>query len=236
MRQDEEAFILDRAHAGLGDWFGLHHAVDAGDRIFMAGGHRGAHRLRAKDGNLDPMFTIGDGEPFGETHGRVLGDRIRRRADLRQQPGGGRGVEQIATAARDHPRHQVARREDMRHQVDVPDPLPLIVGDLGSARDRYSGVGAEQVDRAVVALDPVDETFDFGLDADIDRGGDAADFFCGRGGAVAVEVGADHELGALLMEPARQCAPDSAGRAGHHDAAVFYVHGRYPKWSIEASL
>jgi hypothetical protein len=213
------------ARAGLGHRFRLHHAVDAGHRVLVAGGHRRAHRLGTQHRDLDALLAIGDGQPFRESDRGVLGHRVGRRSDLRQQPGGRSRVEQVAAAAFDHARNQVARRVHMGHQIDVPVALPVIVGHLGSARDRDAGIGAEQVDRAVLALDALYEAPDIVLDGHVDLARDPADLGRHRGRAVAVAVGADHQFGAIEVKTARQRAADTAGRPGHDDTAIFQVHG-----------
>src|SRR5690606_16231692 len=174
------------------------------------------------------MVAIGQGEPFRQPDRRMLGHGVRRRADLREQAGRRRGVEQVAAAAFDHARHDMARGEDMGHHVDVPYPLPVAVGHLRPAADRDPGVRAEQVDRAFARFHVLDQRPDLVLGSDVDLAGDPADLPGGLGRAVPVDVDADHALGAGCSQAQGEGAADASGRSRHDRDAVPDFHAGAP--------
>ena len=65
--------------------------------------HGGVHALRAQARHLDALVAVGDRQPLGEGDGGVLGHRVRRGADVGEQPGGRRGGEEVALAPLEHP-------------------------------------------------------------------------------------------------------------------------------------
>jgi hypothetical protein len=111
----------------------------------------------------------------------MLGGRIGRAADLRQQAGRRNRVEEIAAAARLHARDQVPRRIDMGHDMNGPAALPRLVGaSAGIHRHRIeaaadAGIGAEQRNRAELMLGLLDDVKDILLLSDIAFEGRPAD-------------------------------------------------------------
>ena len=149
---------------------------------------------------------------------------IGRRADLIKQPRRRGGVEQIATPARPHQRHQMPRCADMAHQVDLPNALPLGIRDFDAALDRDTGVGAEKINRPDVTFDRGDQRDDLRLARDIDAKGRAADLSRRRLGPRAVDVYTDDMRRRLLGKAQRQGPPDAAGGPGDDDDAARELH------------
>ena len=134
-----------------------------------------------------PCGLVRDREIFRKTDRGMLGGRISRAADLRQQAGRRNRVEEIAAAARLHARDQMPRGIDMRHDMDRPASRPRLVGGAaGIVRHRIeaaadAGIGAEQRDRAELPLGLLDDMEDVLFLRDIaferraiDRGGDGS--------------------------------------------------------------
>ena len=97
--QDQERSSRSPAHRDLGELLGLDHAVDPRDAaVFHARRHVRSHGLRAERRDLDSPIAVGDREPLGEGHRRMLRHRIGRRSDLREQTRCRAGIEQIALA------------------------------------------------------------------------------------------------------------------------------------------
>ena len=116
MREDQEPLRVEPATTTLGDGVGFEHPVDSRDAaVADARGHGGAHRLRREHRHLQALVAVGDREPLRERDRRVLRHRVRRGAELGEQPGRRRGLEQVAAAALDHAGHEDARRVDVRH-------------------------------------------------------------------------------------------------------------------------
>ena len=104
----------------------------------------------------------------------------------------------------------------MGHDIDVPDPLPVLIGGFGAAADPDPGIGTEEVDGPMVGLDRLDQGLDVGLDGNIDLEGDAADHLRRRLGAGLVPVRTDNQLGPLGRESLGQ-GPADAARHPRHD-------------------
>ncbi len=83
--------------------------------------------LRAQDEDADIVVAMRDRQAFGKSDRRVLGRRIDRVADLRQQPRGRNRQQKRAAAARLHPRCQHAGGMDMAHDIDRPGAMPGLV-------------------------------------------------------------------------------------------------------------
>src|SRR5258706_1308645 len=166
MRQDQKRFLLDALERVLRDLKRAQVTV-AGLRTFRdRAQHVGVDALRAKDRDFDAVGAVRDCQVFGKANRGVFGGRIGRTADLREKSGSGNGVEKITTAARLHPRHQMTRGVDMRHDVDRPALRPRLVRmAAGVFRERIeaaadAGIGAEQIDRTEAALGFVDQAQD----------------------------------------------------------------------------
>ncbi len=98
----------------------------------------------------------------------------------------------------------------MRHDVDLEGPVPVLVAAKVGA-ERHAGVGAPQVDRADLALHPVDERGHGRGVGHVQPGaerGRAGQLAGDAAGAGLVEVGDDDGARALPREPQRQRPPD----------------------------
>ena len=188
--------------------------------------HVGVDALRTQDRNPDAVGLVRDREILGKSHRRVLGGRIGRASDLRQQSGGGNRVEEIAAAARLHARDQMPRGVDMRHDVNGPALRPWLVGSAaGILRHRIesaadAGVGAKQRNRTELFFSFLDDMADVLLlphiafeGRTIDRSGDG---FRAR----QIEIG-DHDFcGPGAVKGLAERAADTVGASGHnHDLA-----------------
>ena len=140
MGQDQKGLAADGLYADVGHHFGLDHAVYAGNVILKTARHLGAHGLWAQHRNLDAGVAVAHCQPFRQSHGGVFAHPIGRIADLIKQPCGRGGIEQIPVPPRRHPRQQMARRPDMRHDVDLPGSLPVIIGHLDAAANTDAGI------------------------------------------------------------------------------------------------
>ena len=65
--------------------------------------HARVHAHRAQAADPQAAVAVGHRQPLGERHRRVLGDRVRRRADLGEQAGGRGGRAEVALAAASQP-------------------------------------------------------------------------------------------------------------------------------------
>src|SRR6266404_8328621 len=102
MRQDDECLLLDSLQRILRDLLRRKIAV-AGLRAFRdRPQHVGIDALRAQDGNADAVGLVRDRKVLRKPNGRMLGRRIGRASDLREQTGGGNRVEKIPLPARLH--------------------------------------------------------------------------------------------------------------------------------------
>ena len=68
MRQNKERLFAYSPHTGVGNRFGLQHAIHGGYAIFAATGHFASDRLRAEDRNLDPVIAMGKRKPFRKAY------------------------------------------------------------------------------------------------------------------------------------------------------------------------
>jgi len=125
MRENQEVLVREPDHRDLGQLLGLDHSIDARDAsAFDARRHVGSNRLWAENGDPDSAIAVGDRNPLGERDGRVFGDRIGRRADLRKKTGGRTGIQQIALASFEHRGKNRMSCVHMGHDIDVPDTIP----------------------------------------------------------------------------------------------------------------
>jgi hypothetical protein len=193
--------------------------------------HRRAHTLRTQAGDLDAGVTVGDGEPLGQRDGRVLGDGVRHGRDLGEEAGRRRRAEQIALAAL-HPAGQERPcRPHVRHDVDLPGGLELVVGCLGTPSGAgHAGVGEEEVDGAVSLLGGGDERDDARLAPHVGDDGQPVDLIGDRSHARLVAVG-QHHAGALGGEAGRARPADAAAGSGDDDVLAGQFHGGNPMGS-----
>ena len=122
---------------------------DCSMSVFTPCGHRQLTRRPRSPYVID--------EPLGERHGRSLRHAVRRRPDLGQQPGRGRGRAEVAVAASQPLVEQVLGGPPVRIDVDVERELPVLLGrrQVDAATD--PGVGEEQVDRPERLLGRADQ-------------------------------------------------------------------------------
>ena len=143
-------------------------------------GTSSSNRVRTPCGHrhdtLIPRSPYVNRQPFGKCHRRVLGDGIRRRANLRQQSGRGCRLQEITFAGGEHHRQDRARRVDVRHQVDLPDALPLVVrGRVERSRNGNARIRAEQIDAPVRIDGGSHDAGHIRLETDVGPDGHAAD-------------------------------------------------------------
>ena len=234
MGQDQEALLAQALDHDVGDLLGLEHGAGRLDHV--RGGpahlaalvarvqHRGVHAHRAQAADADAAVAVGHRQPLGERDRAVLGDRVRARADLGEQPGRRRRREEVARAALQPARHQAPRRVHVRHDVDAERELPALL-EADPAAD--AGVRAEQVDRPELRLGAVHQRVDLGAVGHVAPGGDrrGADLPGHALGSRGVDVGDDHAARAVLGEAPRERAPDARRRAGDDDDLAGDLHG-----------
>ena len=167
---------------------------------------------------------MGDRQPFGKADRSMFGDRIRRRADLREQSGRRSGVEQIAAAALEHLRHQDARGPDMGEHVDLPNVLPDIIAHFRAAAGDDAGIGHEQVDRPDIGFDGFDKGADILCLGHVGPDRHATDVTGNRLRTGQIAVRADDCLCAFRGKAPRHSRSDPAGAAGDYDNLVFQFH------------
>ena len=182
----------------------------------------------AKHRDLQPLLAVRDREPLRERERGVLGHRIRRAADLREQSRGRRGVQQVAAATIDHAGNEDPSRIDVREHVDTDAALPIAIGRALPARQHDAHVGAEQIDRAEARLSPVDQRADLGLVGDIARHHEPVDVAPDLLERAGLNIGHGHAARAFGVEAARERSPDARGRAGDHDVRVLQLHSSAP--------
>ena len=123
----------DRLDDGVGDLLGLDDLRDLARACPWSSrlaDHRRVDELRAQAGDADAPVVVGDGEVLGHRDGGVLGRRVAERAELGQQAGGGGGRAEVALAALEHLRQQRAGGPDVRHHVDAPEAVPVLVAQI----------------------------------------------------------------------------------------------------------
>ena len=183
---------------------------------------------RAEAGDPDPRVPIGDRQPLGEGHGRVLRDRVGGRSDLRQEPGGRGGLQEISPSPGEHAGQDGAGGIDVGHHVHVPDAPPFGVGRLDAPGERDPRIGAEEVDRPEGLRGPLHQAGHIRLDPDVRRDGKPADLPGDRGGPARVEIGDDHAPGTFRREPSAEGAADAVGPPGDHRHLVSKLHDILP--------
>lgn len=225
MGQDPEAPGAQALHHRVGDRLRLEHAVHPRHASALpTRGHRRAHGLGTQTCDAQAAVAVGDREPLGEGHGRVLRDGVGGRADLGEQTRRGCRLEQRAAAALEHAGHQHARRPHVGHHVHLPDALPVRVGHVDAARHGDARVRAEEIDRAVRALGRGHQRPQRVGIAHVRAVALAAD---GRGHAaraVGVHVGHHHRARPFGREALAQGTPDAAGAPGHDHVRVAQLH------------
>src|SRR5581483_3685520 len=119
-----------------------------------------------------------------------------------------------------------AGRIHVRHQVDLPDRLPQLVGCFDATAAADAGVRAEQVDRPELALGVLHDVADIGFDAHV--GGqaerDAAELLAQGVDAVRITVDDDDAPRAFGRELPAQRPPDPVGAAGDDGDLAAQLH------------
>jgi hypothetical protein len=135
--------------------------------------------------------------------------------------------DEVAVAARDHVRQQRARRPHVRHDVDPPGEVPLVVGRLGTPDGPGdAGVGHVDVDRSAGLAGPRDEGADIGLVPRVDLQREPADALGDGAGAGEVAVGDHDRPRSLLREAQGQRPADAAGASGDDNMTFADLHDR----------
>ena len=230
MGQHQEAVVGEGGDPGVGHLLGRQRLVARQEVLEWTSllEHPGLHPLRADRLHGHAALAVGDREPLGEADGGMLGDRVRRRPDHREQPGRRGGDHEPAAGAVGQPAwHQQPCGADVGHHVDVDHRRPVVVRGLQAvglgAVD--AGVGHEDVDPAERLGGAVDE----GAHALVGRavagsggGADLGSDLLGRGGVEVV----DHDPCALRHEPRRERPADAVAGAGH-DGALALERGHH---------
>ena len=121
----------------------------------------------------------------------MFGDRIRGRADLGQNAGGGGSLQEIPFPAFEHRRQDRPRGVNVGHQIHVPEALPVVVRSVLSSLDGDTGVRAEEIDPPVLGQRGGHELADLVFVGDVaaDCGGGLTDRFSCLVGLVEIEIG-----------------------------------------------
>ena len=133
----------------------------------------------------------------------------------------------MAAAAFQPVRQERASRPYVRHDVDLPGQVPVVLGRLGSAAGADAGVRAEQVDRAEMGPGRVDERLRAGRGGRVARHGEAADLARHRIARSGVQV-VDHDARAERRESPGHCRADSVTAARDDHAGIVQLHGDKP--------
>ena len=131
--EQQEVLVPDPLDHHLGDVLRLEHlagrphdvAGPAPRHLVRAGQHVGVHAHRAQARDAHALVPVGDGEPLGEGDRGVLRHRVRRVADLRQQPGGRGRRAEVALAPGDPAGHEPAGGVEVGLPVDRPRRAPV---------------------------------------------------------------------------------------------------------------
>src|SRR4051812_23464959 len=97
VRKNQEAFLRKSFDHIVRDLLRLDRAVEEKRAAAGRGAvqHVGADALRTQRRDLDAAIAVRDRQPFGECERGVLGDRVGRRLNVREQPGSGHRLQQI---------------------------------------------------------------------------------------------------------------------------------------------
>ena len=125
---------------------------------------------------------------------------------------------------RGHLGDERARRIDVRHDVDVPVELPVLIGRGLVAEAQDAGVGAEQIDRAVGALGFPNQVRDISFPGHVAADRQGADVPSQGVERLGLDVGDHHPFRTLAGEAPRQRRADAVGRAGDHRHLAFELH------------
>jgi hypothetical protein len=174
---------------------------------------------------------VGDGQELGELDRSGLRHGIGARADGGQQTGGRGRVQQVALAPFDHGGQHGARRVEVRHDVQLPLPLPdRVLRVREQALPAGTRVGAEQVDPAVLLERGVDEGLHLGLVGDVAGPMIAAELRRRGRHGVRRQIREHHRTCPLVQKRLRHGLADAAAAAGDHRDPVVEFHRCFPLW------
>ena len=172
-----------------------------------------------------PAIAVGDREPLGERHGGPLGHRVRGRADLREQPGGGRRRAEVATPTFEPAVEETRCSPAVGVDVDVEGELPICLGRREIRAKGHPGVGEEQVDLAERGLGGVDQpdVAVHGRHVGDDRNGAVQAVGHRRG---IEDVGDDHSCPGGVEAPGQRFADPACCSGDDHVCAGQFHGGR----------
>ena len=134
-------------------------------------------------------------------------------------------VEQVAAAALDHDRHRSSGRVHVRHHVDFPHALDLVVGDLEAALGHVAGVGHEHIECAVGCDRVGHHCLDGLLISDIEPDGRAANPIRHDLRASLIAVNHDQRPRPFCGEALHERLPDSTRPTGDDSDFACKLHG-----------
>jgi hypothetical protein len=114
------------------------------------------------------------------------------------------------------------------HHVHVPDPLPVVDGELLPARDRNAGIRDEEVDRAHLGLHLANEPDQLLAPRHVDTTRDATEALRDPGGRCPVEIDHRDPTRPFRGEALAQGTPDAIAAPGHHDVLSRQLHRPAP--------
>lgn len=226
VRQDQEFFFGQALHHALGDVFdgdGVR-LQELMDRVTCVE-HVGVDAGGAQAGDSNAGAAMVDRQPFGERDRRVLGHGVRRGTNLGQQPAGRGRLQEVAVTASQHARQGGSRGVDVRHDVQIPEMLPVGVGRFGSPFDCRSGVGTKQIDAAPTLFGELHQMLHVSFVADISGDRDAGNFLGDFLGRIGIQAGDDQAAWTVLSEALAECSTDTVASAGDDDDFVGELHG-----------
>src|SRR5450759_3891544 len=224
--EDQKLFVVDSLQDDFGHGVGLERALgqEVEAKLPLGGEPVGLDPLRAEARNPQSLLAVRDRQPLEKRKGRCLRDAVWGCENVVEQTGGGNRAEEIALASLQHAWQHVTRNEDMAHQVDVPDTLPLIVGCLRPAADGDPCVGAEDVDPASLRLHLVDELLHVTFTGHVASHRRAVDLSGDGGSPFEIDVSDDHLLGSGGRKPLCEGATDAFSASGDDDDPAGNVH------------
>src|SRR5258708_16418449 len=135
MRKDREFLVADSLEDDFGNGVRLEGALGqkVETQLPFSGEHVGLDPLRTQARNPDALTAMCDRQPLEQRKGGCLGDSVGGGEDVVEKPGGGDGTEEITLPSLQHCGQRGAPGEDLAHQADLPEALPLISPPIHSA-------------------------------------------------------------------------------------------------------
>ena len=153
MGKDEEALGRDAFDHRVGDHLRLERSrreeIDP-ETLALGFEHVGLHALRAKARDANSFVAMHDGKPLEEGECSRFRHAIRRGEKMVEQTGCGHSADDVAVLPRKHRGQHVSGHVDVSHQIDFPDPLPVVIRCFGSTAHCDAGVRAEDIDAPVL--------------------------------------------------------------------------------------